>query len=160
MIEPVVTLERMSPDDWKAWRVASVRAYAAEMVRVGSWPPEGAEDRADALFGRLVPDGQVTTGHEFRSIVNEDGDAVGALWLAADGDAVGDGAFLWDIAIDPEQRGRGYGRAAMEALETLARSLGYDTIRLNVFADNTVARALYDSVGYTETSLAMRKNIG
>jgi ribosomal protein S18 acetylase RimI-like enzyme len=160
MIEPVVTLERMSPDGWKAWRAASVRTYAAEMVRVGSWPAEGAQDRADALFGRLVPDGQQTTGHEFRSIVNADGEAVGALWFAADGDAAGDRAFLWDIAIDPEQRGRGYGRAAMEAFETLARSLGYHAIRLNVFADNTVARALYDSVGYTETSLAMHKNIG
>ncbi len=68
--------------------------------------------------------------------------------------------FIWDIVIDPGRRGRGYGRAAMEALEPLARSLGYDTIRLHVFGHNEVARSLYSAVGYTETDVQMAKRIG
>jgi ribosomal protein S18 acetylase RimI-like enzyme len=155
----MVTLPPMPPEVWEAWRVVSIAAYAADMVRVGSWPPESAEAQATALFGRVVPDGLGTAGHEFRSIVTDAGETVGALWFAAE-DEVGHGtAFIWDIAIDPAHRGRGYGRAAMEALETLARSLGYDAVRLHVFGDNTVARGLYRAVGYTETDVTMVKRL-
>ena len=150
----------MSPHVWDAWRVASIRRYAGDMVRVGAWPAEDGESRATSLFARLVPDGQSTAGHEFRSVVNESGETVGAIWMAPDAEAGRGAAFLWDIAIDPEHRGRGYGRAAMEALEALVRALGYDAIRLHVFGDNDVARHLYRAVGYSETSVSMMKRLG
>jgi ribosomal protein S18 acetylase RimI-like enzyme len=156
----MVTLPPMPTDVWDAWRAASIRAYARDMVRVGSWPAEGAEARGASLFARLVPDGQSTAGHEFRSVVNEAGETVGAVWFAPDGEIGRGAAFLWDIAIDPEHRGRGYGRAAMEALDALVRALGYDAIRLHVFGDNDVARHLYRAVGYSETSVSMMKRLG
>lgn len=159
-IQPMVTLPPMEPKVWDAWRVASIGTYSADMVRVGSWPPESAEERATALFASLVPGGRDTPGHEFRSIVTEAGETIGALWFAAE-DEIGHGtAFVWDIAIDQAHRGRGYGRAAMKALEPLARSLGYDTIRLHVFGDNAIARGLYQAVGYAETDVTMVKRIG
>jgi ribosomal protein S18 acetylase RimI-like enzyme len=138
----------------------SIADYAADMIRVGAWPPDTAHEQATALFDRLLPDGRGTVGHEFRAVVTEAGDTVGAVWFGPD-DEVGRGAaFIWDVAIDAAQRGRGYARAAMEALEPLARSLGYDAIRLHVFGDNTVARNLYRSVGYAETDVTMLKRIG
>ncbi len=156
----MVTLPPMEPDAWEAWRVASIRGYAADMVRAAAWPQEGAEGRATELFARIVPDGLLTPGHEFRSVVTEAGETVGAIWFAAE-DEVGRGAaFVWDIVIDRAHRGRGYGRATMEALEPLARSLGYTTIRLHVFGDNAVARHLYAAVGYAETNVTMAKRIG
>ncbi len=129
------------------------------MVRVGAWPAEGAEARAASLFARLVPDGQSTTGHEFRSIVIESGETVGAIWLAPHAEIGRGTAFLWDIVIEPDRQGQGYGRAALEALETLARALGYDSIRLHAFGDNDVARHLYRAVGYVETDVSMRKRL-
>jgi GNAT superfamily N-acetyltransferase len=73
---------------------------------------------------------------------------------------IGSGAaFTYEIVIDADQRGRGYGRAAMEALEPLARSLGYDRIQLHVFDHNAVARKLYTSVGYVEPDVQMEKRI-
>jgi ribosomal protein S18 acetylase RimI-like enzyme len=156
----MVALPPMEQAVWEAWRVASIARYAADMVRVGSWPPESAEERAAALFGRMVPQGRDTAGHEFRSIVTQEGAPVGALWFAAEHEVGHGTAFIWDIAIDPAHRGRGYGRAAMEALEPLARSLGYDTIRLHVFGDNAIARGLYRAVGYAETDVSMIKRIG
>ncbi len=86
--------------------------------------------------------------------------SIGTLWFAARDESGGSGAFIYDIVIDPAQRGRGYGRAAMEALEPLARSLGFDTIRLHVFGHNAVARHLYATVGYAETDVGMMKRIG
>jgi len=43
--------------------------------------------------------------------------------------------------------------------EELARTNGALSIGLNVFADNTVARNLYASLGYRETSVHMRKQL-
>jgi len=67
--------------------------------------------------------------------------------------------FLFDLWIDPEERGRGYGRAAMEALEAEARSRGLPAIEFNVWGGNTVARSLYRSLGYGERSVFMGKDL-
>lgn len=156
----MVSLQPMEPDAWAAWRVDAIRDYAANMARVGTWAPDEAEPRATSLFASLVPDGLRTPGHEFRTIVAESGEVVWALWFAAEGD-VGQGtAFIWDIVISEAHRGHGFGRAAMEALEPLARSLGYDAIRLHVSGDNAIARHLYQAVGYEETDLTMLKRLG
>ena len=149
----------MSPDAWEVWRVASIRTYAEEKVRAGTWPAEGAQERAVAEFATILPTGRETPGHEFRTIVADAGESVGAIWIAPKGE-IGSGAlFIYDIVIDADQRGRGYGRAAMEALEPLARSLGYDRIQLHVFGHNAVARKLYASVRYIETDVQMEKRI-
>jgi ribosomal protein S18 acetylase RimI-like enzyme len=158
-VGPMVSLLPMEQHVWEAWRIASIATYAAEMVRVGAWAPDSAEERAVSEFARIVPNGRQTAGHEFRSIVAPAGEVVGALWFAPD--ELGRGtAFIWDIAIERAHRGEGYGRAAMEALEPLARSLGYDSIRLHVVGDNAVARSLYESVGYSEADVTMVKHIG
>ncbi len=68
--------------------------------------------------------------------------------------------FIWDIEIDPRHRGQGHGRAALEALEPIARSLGYDEIELHTFGDNEVARNLYRSAGYREVNVSMVKRLG
>jgi len=125
----------------------------------GAWPPEEAAARATALFAELVPDGPATAGHEFRSVVAADGTAVGALWFAAEGEPGHGTAFIWDIVVEPAFRGRGYGRAALDALDRLARSMGYRAVRLHVFGDNETARGLYRSAGYEETDVTMLKRL-
>jgi len=153
----MVTLPPMDAAAWQAWRAGTLRGYALDKVRVGAWPAEGAEARASAELARMLPDGQATPGHEFRSIVNEAGEPVGALWFGPDEEIGRGAAFLLDIEIRAEHRGRGYGRAAMDALERAARELGYDAIRLHAFGDNEVARHLYRSSGYIETDVSMLK---
>ena len=46
------------------------------------------------------------------------------------------------------QRGRGYGRALMEAADREAQRRGAQSIGLNVFGRNDVARRMYESSGY------------
>jgi ribosomal protein S18 acetylase RimI-like enzyme len=156
----MVTLPPMSDERWASWRAASLLGYAQDNVRIGAWPAEGAEARASAQLDTILPGGRATPGHEFRSILNERGEVVGALWFApnqADGRPA---IFIWDIVVAPEFRGRGYGRAALEALEPIARELGYAEIGLHVFGDNEVARQLYRSAGYVETNVSMVKRLG
>ena len=66
---------------------------------------------------------------------------------------------MYDITIDEAERGRGFGRAAMLALEEELRDLGHESVALNVWGGNAVARGLYRSLGYVEESVHMRKQL-
>ena len=59
--------------------------------------------------------------------------------------------------LDESARGRGFGREALRLVEEQARSRGMTRIDLNVFGGNAVARSLYASEGYAESSVHMRK---
>jgi GNAT superfamily N-acetyltransferase len=50
----------------------------------------------------------------------------------------------------PEARSRGLARRVLEELETAARELGYDRVRLDTGDPQPHARALYVSAGYRE----------
>ena len=82
-----------------------------------------------------------TSGQHVFAVEAPDGEVVGQVWLGErETRDEGRGAFVYEIRIDEEQRGRGYGRAAMLLLEDEARGLGLDRIELNVFGGNEVAR--------------------
>jgi ribosomal protein S18 acetylase RimI-like enzyme len=155
----MVTLVPMSAAAWTSWRAATIAGYAQDNVRIGAWPADGAEARAAVDLLGILPDGQATPGHAFRSIVNEEGAPVGSLWFAPNLPTHRPAIFIWDIVIHPSYRGRGYGRAALEALEPIARSLGYNEIELHTFGDNEIARNLYRSAGYVETNVSMVKRL-
>jgi ribosomal protein S18 acetylase RimI-like enzyme len=58
-------------------------------------------------------------------------------------------AHLQELYVAPPQRGRGIGRALLEATIALAREEGATGIDLNTGATDTTARALYESMGFT-----------
>lgn len=58
---------------------------------------------------------------------------------------------MYDIEVAEEQRGRGYGRALMLLAERVARETGEELLGLHVFAGNTPAIRLYESLGYRTT---------
>jgi ribosomal protein S18 acetylase RimI-like enzyme len=66
-------------------------------------------------------------------------------------------AWVFEIEIEPAFRGHGYGRAAMRLAEAEARSRGMTSLGLNVHGQNTVARSLYESLGYEVTAVQMKK---
>lgn len=53
------------------------------------------------------------------------------------------------IVIDPALQGRGYGRMLMQFLHAAAKYRGARRIRLSVSRENTKAKALFESLGYT-----------
>jgi ribosomal protein S18 acetylase RimI-like enzyme len=92
----------------------------------------------------------------FRLVAGEE--LVGWLWLAVpQGDGNPSMAWVNDVEIDAAFRGRGYGRRAMLLAEQEARARGMTSIGLNVHGHNTVARALYDSLGYEVMTQQMSK---
>ena len=58
-------------------------------------------------------------------------------------------AYLEELYVVPERRGRGIGRALMEAAIELARERGAGDMHLGTSEDDVAARALYESLGFS-----------
>ena len=57
--------------------------------------------------------------------------------------------YLAELYVAPSQRGQGLGRALMEAALATARAEGADYIELGTGEHDTAARALYESLGFS-----------
>ena len=57
--------------------------------------------------------------------------------------------YLEELYVVPDRRGRGIGRALMEAAMDLARERGAAGMHLGTGEDDVVARALYESLGFS-----------
>ena len=55
---------------------------------------------------------------------------------------------IHDLAVSPEMRPQGVGRALLQSSESEARRCGCCRLTLEVRADNAVARRLYEDVGF------------
>ena len=57
--------------------------------------------------------------------------------------------YLAELYVQPSHRGRGLGRALLEATVDLAREHGADFMDLGTSEDDVAARALYERMGFT-----------
>jgi ribosomal protein S18 acetylase RimI-like enzyme len=57
--------------------------------------------------------------------------------------------YLAELYVVPDERGRGLGRALMRAAITLARVRGADHMDLGTGENDVAARALYESLGFS-----------
>jgi GNAT superfamily N-acetyltransferase len=153
-----LSLEPMSAEHFAAWNERLIREYAREKVEAGVWAEAHALDLSRAEQVTTLPDGMRSPGHDL-FVATVDGEVVGNLWLFTDPSLPSRDTFIYDIEINGEHRGKGLGRALLEAAESWCATHGVTTLRLNVFAPNTTARALYESAGFVPTSMHMMKRI-
>jgi GNAT superfamily N-acetyltransferase len=59
-------------------------------------------------------------------------------------------AFIDELYVDPDHRGRGLGREALAVAETGARALGVRALHLEVERDKAGVRALYRERGFAD----------
>jgi GNAT superfamily N-acetyltransferase len=150
----VIALRPLREDEYAAWDAAHRAEYVKGLIEHVGMSPERAAEKVERDISYVLPDG-LSTPQTRIWVVETDGRRVGTIFLGVrDG-----GAWLYDITIDEPERGRGYGRAAMIALEDELRALGHDTVALNVWGANEVARGLYRSLGWAEESVHMRKRL-
>lgn len=153
-----VVLRPMHAEEYVAWLPTSIEEYAAEHARAGSRLASKALEMAHEEFQKLLPDGLATAEHHLLVGLTDAGERVGFLWLRIP--PVGSGqtdAFIYNVEVDPDKRGKGYGRGLMVAAESYARDQGSTALRLHVFGHNTVARSLYENLGYETTNVNMMK---
>lgn len=84
---------------------------------------------------------------------------IGYLWYVIRGADNNKKAFIADILIYEEQRGKGLGKKAMLLLEEHVREQGLDSIGLHVFGFNQRATSLYKALDYQVTDLVMMKKL-
>jgi ribosomal protein S18 acetylase RimI-like enzyme len=148
-----VTLRPLVGDELDRAFARSRGGYREQLVEFAGLSEETAARKVEADFTAEAPPGQ------FHAVERDDGTAVGLIRFA-ERDYLGEPhVFLYDLWIEPAERGRGYGKAAMVELELEAARRGASTIDFNVWGVNDVARALYRSLGYTERAVFMAKEI-
>jgi ribosomal protein S18 acetylase RimI-like enzyme len=153
----MATLRPMTEDEFEDFRRQETDAYAADRARnVGTDVAEEREE-ANRWFDEVLAEGLRTLNHHLRAVVDADDVARGSLWV----DVNEQQQYAWILSreIKEEHRGQGYGRQAMELLEAELRPLGIKRIGLNVYADNMIARRLYEKVGYQITNYHMHKTL-
>jgi RimJ/RimL family protein N-acetyltransferase len=64
-------------------------------------------------------------------------------------------ANVWGVWVDPRARGRGAGRALMEAIVERARADGHRRLELTVTDHSPAAPALYESLGFRRTGVTV-----
>ncbi len=107
----------------------------------GSTDAEGANSRPFpfSLFGRPAP-------------VKVEPETVGyaGLWLMIDE------AHVTSVAVRPSYRGRGLGRLLMWGMFEIASNLGARWVTLEVRMSNTVARQMYEALGFKDAGVRPR----
>ncbi len=127
--------------------------YAQDWIARGV-PEAEARARSERDHATLLPAGLATDGMVF-SVLEHEGTPVGTLWLGSRDPT----AFVHDVETDERHRGRGHGRTLMLLAEAQAIAAKRAGIRLNVFAGNTPAERLYESLGYETITHHLYKNL-
>ncbi len=68
-------------------------------------------------------------------------------------------AYIADLVVLPQYRGRGLGRALLQRAEDYAVQQGATLLRIAVLAKNEVARNLYKQFGFEERVVELSKNL-
>ena len=150
----MVSLRPLREDEYDAWDAAHRAEYEHGLVGFAGMSSDEARAKVDRDIPSVLPDG-LRTADVWIWAVEADGRRVGTVFLGRRGEDL----WLYDITIGADERGNGHGRAAMLALEEEVRLLGAQSVTLNVWGGNEIARGLYRSLGYVEESVHMRKRL-
>ncbi|SOD87912.1 GNAT family N-acetyltransferase [Streptomyces sp. Ag109_G2-15] len=143
----------MDEAEYEAWLAYESEAYARVWIERGVPEAEAyAKSRHD--HETLLPRGRATENMLF-SVVEHEGVRVGTLWVSLQDDK----AYVFDVEADGAHRGRGHGRTLMLLAERQAIDAGRRVLGLNVFAGNTPAERLYESLGYETTRYSLYKDL-
>lgn len=130
----------LRPDDRPGWD----RIWAAYLDFYGE--SDLPVEVTDHVFGRLVD----PTDPAMLGVVAVDGDdrvlGLGNLVVHPNTWSRQDDAYLEDLAVDPDHRGRGVGHAIIAELVERGRTLGWRRVHWHTEQGNARARRLYDDV--------------
>ena len=107
-------------------------------------------------------------GLEFHGIVLvaiADEDVVGfvSIWTRyrsqEPGDDPSEHGFVSDLVVSSTSRGKGIGRALLQAAEARAREVGAQFVRLSVLSGNEEPISLYASEGFTPYQVYLEKDL-
>jgi ribosomal protein S18 acetylase RimI-like enzyme len=151
----MVKLDALQQEDFERFLDREIREYAADHVRNGNWSPEGALERSKKEFDHYLPDGIHSKDQYLYSIIDDNGNKIGVLWVQVKEQK----AFIFDFVIDEAFRGKGYGKQALAAMDEKLKSMTVEAVELHVFGDNIAAQELYKKAGFQITGIHMKKTL-
>jgi ribosomal protein S18 acetylase RimI-like enzyme len=99
---------------------------------------------ADIALARKGPNSTILLGREDERIV-------ASAMVGHEGHR----GWVYYVAVDPDRRGQGLGRAIMNAAEEWLRQAGIAKLQLLVRQDNAKASAFYETIGYDEAAVTV-----
>jgi len=97
------------------------------------------DPQADIALARRNPNATILLGRDGEHIV-------ASAMVGHDGHR----GWVYYVAVDPDHRGKAFGRAIMSAAEDFLRQAGIAKLQLMVRPENDEVRAFYESIGYDE----------
>jgi ribosomal protein S18 acetylase RimI-like enzyme len=153
-----VSLREMTVEELEACLHRVTPIYAEMLVVEGMRTAAEAPGAAREELALRLPEGLATAGNRLLSVLSC-GRRVGDIWLCFREEASERVCAVLYLYIEPDERRRGYARAAMRLAEEEARNGGATGMRLTVGGGNAVARALYDRLGYVVLNARLSKSI-
>ena len=132
-----------APETVPALAIADIRDADIAAV-IALWQACGLtrpwnDPTADIALARRGPNSTI--------LIGRDGDAIVATAMVGHD---GHRGWVYYVATGPEHRGKGHGRAIMQAAEDWLRQTGIAKLQLLVRRENARAGAFYQSIGYAE----------
>jgi ribosomal protein S18 acetylase RimI-like enzyme len=106
-------------------------------------PTPGAEQLAERFRELLAGDDMIAL------LAGDGPDGFAVLRFRPSYYVVAAECYLAELYVVPDKRGQGIGRGLMDAVFQAARERGATHIDLNTSEDDAAARALYESLGFT-----------
>lgn len=155
-VESELVLRAMTQDEFPEYRQWQIEIYAAEKVAAGKCSPEEAMLESKEEVAKLLPNDLDSEG-QFIFVAELGNEKIGTIWMNINKEFEVPRAFGVYIEIEPTLRGQGLGRELMYATRQECRKLGARGFALSVFGHNSVARNLYESLGFEVTETLKKK---
>ena len=146
----MLELKSMNQDIYNNYIKKAIQQYAEEVAKSRGIDLDKALQLTNEEFNTLLPNGLKSENQYLNTIINDENEHIGIMWFSTESNHGENEAFLYDIEINKEYRGKGYGHESMKLLESKVKELNLDSIGLHVFLHNEIAYSLYNKIGYQE----------
>lgn len=153
----MLRLRPMTEAEFQVYLVQSIEEYAQERSSNFDTPIDEERITARDQVNGLLEDGLQTEDQHIWVLEHPTDSNVGHIWVKVD--EAHQRAFIFDLAVDVTQRGKGYGKRILELLDDQLRSMSVRSVGLNVFSKNAVALSLYEKHGFHVTNYNMQKEL-
>ncbi len=140
----------MNSHEYEKYIKESLQEFKRQLLITGDRTEQEVEENTRKQIEDILPDGIKTKGHYFFNVMDgKTNEKIGNLWLAVkNGDDGLPTVFIYDIIVNADYRGKGYGEKTLLEVEEFAREYKAKKVFLHVFAHNLIAFELYKKIGY------------
>ncbi|MDQ9126153.1 GNAT family N-acetyltransferase [Serratia fonticola] len=149
-------LRQMVREEFTIYRQIVITEYAKDLAESRKCSLEEALVRATKLIDSKLSNGTDTPSNRLNVMAAGESDTVfGYLWLTVSEKT----AWVYDIYIHPEWRGKGYGHAALDEMNGKLFLEGIVEIGLRVAENNGRAKKLYEKLGFEVSGFNLSKRL-